>query len=418
MRSWLSFENRLLLLLAIAEATLLLDRLSVGFLASFLSEDLHLTNLQLGLLSSLFSGSFAISGYAVSGVSDRTGQRWIWLLALIVLFSGASALSGFTTGFAQLAGVRVLLGLFEGPFLPIALALMGKHSSPHRRSFNLAFVQNFGAFVLAQLAGPIILVYFAVHHGWRAAFFFTAVPGIIVAVLMLGLSRLAPDVKPIAHPNTGESAGLATPDSIWQRNVLLCVAIAACMGSWILLQMTFLPKYLVQVAGLDPTRMSFVMSVLGIGGCVSSLALPLLSDRFGRRAMLVCGTLIALSTPIGILFAYSSPAALTFSILVGSIAFGCSPLYVAIVPSESVGPGARARAVALVSASSAIMGGVVAPALAGRLADAYGLAMPFRLTAGLAVTAGLFACLLRPARPTISSAPERRSVVLRPHEKM
>ena len=166
-------ENRLIVVLAVAEAALLLDRLSLGFLAPFLATDMHLTNLQLGLLSSLFSASFALCGYAISGISDRSGKRWTWLILLVVLFSAVSALSGFSTGFAQLAAARVVLGIFEGPFLPIALALMASHSAPKRRTFNLAFVQNFGAFVLAQLAGPIVIVYVAVQFGWRSAFIFT-----------------------------------------------------------------------------------------------------------------------------------------------------------------------------------------------------------------------------------------------------
>ena len=412
MRIW-DVENRLLVLLSVAEATLLLDRLSVGFLGPFLATDLHLSNLQLGMLSSLFSASFALSGYLVSAASDRSGRRWSWLIGLILLFSAVSALNGFSQTFGQLAAARVILGLFEGPFLPIALSLMADQSSPGRRSFNMAFVQNVGAFLLAQLAGPIILVFFAVHFSWRGAFFLTATPGLVVAALMPVLRRYAPDMRMSASSSARDTRGYPETGSIWQRNVLLCVAIAACMGSWILLQMTFLPKYLVQVAELDPTRMSLVMSLLGIGGCAASVLLPVLSDRFGRRAMLVLGTVVAIASPLGTLFAYQSTALLTVAILIGSIAFGCSPLYVAIVPSDSVAPEVRARALALVSASSAIMGGIVAPSVAGHLADKYGLAMPFWLAGSLSLVAAVLVSLLKPTAHRLLAGTPQSSVIVR-----
>ena len=219
----------------------------------------------------------------------------------------------------------------------------------------------------------------------------------IVAVLMWLLSRAAPDAaEPPIEP--AKIIAAAVPNtSILQRNVVLCVAIAACMGSWILLQMAFLPKYLVEIAGMTPTHMSFVISLLGVGGCLSSLILPVASDRYGRRAVLLFGTALAMSAPLGALLAHDSPGILTASILIGSIAFGCSPLYVAIIPSETVGPWARARAVALVSASSAVVGGILAPTIGGRLADAYGLGLPLWLAAVLSTMAIILSCFLKPA---------------------
>jgi len=219
MKTLSTMENRLLVLLACAEAALLLDRLAVGFLAPFLIPDLKLSNFQLGLLSSLFSLSFAASGYLVSSLADRFGRRWTWITALILLFSGASAACGTSNSFASLAAARVTLGALEGPFLPIALAVMREHSSPGRRSFNLAFVQNVGAFLLAQLAGPIILVALAVHHGWRAAFLFTAVPGVgIAAAMFMMRHNFEEGPRQLTQPGAP-----AATEAAWDRNVWVCV---------------------------------------------------------------------------------------------------------------------------------------------------------------------------------------------------
>lgn len=377
-------ENYLLLVLACAEAALLLDRLAVGFLAPFFTPDLHLSNFQLGLLSSLFSLSFALSGYWVSAAAKRVKNRLVLLAGLVLIFSMISALCALSTGFYSFALVRILLGIAEGPFLPIALSLMADESTASRRSFNLGFVQNVGAFLLAQLLGPIVLVAFSIAHGWRAAFAFTAVPGLVLAALLLILARSAHAAGP------GENSTKGAHEPTWRpckRNLWLCVAIAACMGSWILLQMTFMPKYLVQVAGMSPEKMSFMMSLLGLGGCASSLLLPALSDRIGRRPAIMIGIGFAILTPISVLTLGHLPALMPIGIVLGSLAFGCTPLYVAVIPREAVAREDASKAIALVSASSAIMGGVVAPALAGKLADGFGLGVIFWIAGGLAIVA-------------------------------
>ncbi|QUD90234.1 MFS transporter [Phenylobacterium montanum] len=392
-------ENHLLVLLACAEAALLLDRLAVGFLAPFLIPDLKLSNLQLGLLSSLFSLSFAVSGYLVSSLADRFGRRWTWITALILLFSAASAACGTSNSFTSLAAARIVLGTLEGPFLPIALAVMRERSSPARRSFNLAFVQNVGAFLLAQLAGPIILIGLAVHHGWRAAFLFTAVPGVGIAAVMFMMRRnVAQGVRPLAQTGVATT----TAEAAWDRNVWVCVGIAACMGSWILLQMTFLPKYLVQ-AGLTPTHMSLVMSLLGVGGCAASITLPPLSDRLGRRYALRIGIALGLIGPLVALTVHA-PLVLSVGILVGSIGLGCAPLYTSIIPADSSGHASTARAMAMVAGSSAIFGGVIAPSIGGILADRFGLSAILVLADVLAGLGLLLTLWLR--RPIVTDTVE------------
>lgn len=406
MHSLFRRENYLLLVLACAEAALLLDRLAVGFLAPFFARDMSLSNFQLGLLSSLFSLSFAISGYWVSAVVQKAISPRLLLAGLVALFSVVSAFCALSTGFATFALVRILLGAAEGPFLPIALAIMAEESSSGRRSFNLGFVQNVGAFLLAQLVGPIVLVAFAVAHGWRAAFAFTAMPGLLLAILLLIIAR----GKPVPAAATAAVSVAQPPHTPNRRNLWLCVLIAACMGSWILLQMTFMPKYLVQSAGMTPSHMSLVMSLLGLGGCASSLLLPALSDRFGRRPVIMTGISFAILTPISLLLLAHSPTLLPIGVVLGSLAFGCSPLYVAVIPREAVPPEQTSRAIALVSASSAVAGGVIAPALAGRLADTFGLSAIFWVAGGLAIVA--FAVASQIGASTAAGASARADALL------
>ena len=127
-----------------------IDRLALGFLASYVAADLDLTNFQLGLLSSSFSVSFALSGYGISALSDRAGNRRAFLVACTLTFSLLSAATGLARGFVFLLAVRLLLGISEGPVLPLLQSVMIPASSTQRRAFNVAFLQNVAPFLLGQ----------------------------------------------------------------------------------------------------------------------------------------------------------------------------------------------------------------------------------------------------------------------------
>jgi MFS family permease len=376
-----SYENRLLLTLSIAESSMFIDRLALGMLAPFVAKELALSNFQLGLLSSGFSLTYAVSGYYVAGFSDRSGQRRNFLILSTLVFSLLSAATGFAFGLVYLFVLRLLLGIAEGPFLPILQSVMVPASSPHRRGFNIGFLQNVAPFLLGQLASPIVLTQLATSFNWRTTFFMTAIPGLLIIPF---IHRLV--------PNRAETMAAAAvfPDSLQRdttklfrvRNVMLCVVLAACTGTWILLNNTFLPLYLVKVSGYSATQMGFMMSLLGVGGCAASLVLPALSDRIGRKPVLIGGFALGLATPLGVLLAAHHPPVLMAAIAVGSCVLGCTPLTITIVPADSVHSRSLARAIGLTSASSAIVGGVVMPTVAGRLADGYGLQVPIWITLG------------------------------------
>jgi MFS family permease len=376
-----SYENRLLLTLSIAESSMFIDRLALGMLAPFVAKELALSNFQFGLLSSGFSLAYAISGYYVAGFSDRSGQRRNFLILSTLVFSLLSAATGFASGLVYLLVLRLLLGIAEGPFLPILQSVMVPASSPHRRGFNIGFLQNVSPFLLGQLASPIVLTQLATSFNWRMTFFMTAIPGLLIIPF---IHRLVPkrSQTTTAAAVSAHSLERHTTKLFRIRNVMLCVALAACTGTWILLNNTFLPLYLVKVSGYSATQMGFMMSLLGVGGCAASLILPALSDRIGRKPVLIAGFALGLTTPLGVLLAAHNPPVLMAAIAVGSCVLGCTPLIITIVPADSVHSRSLARAIGLTSASSAIVGGVVMPAVAGRLADWYGLQVPIWITLG------------------------------------
>jgi MFS family permease len=75
-----SYENKLLILLSFIFGFVLFDRMALNFLVPFFEKELHLNNTQIGLLASLLALAWAISGFVIGRLSDKTGHRKKYLL--------------------------------------------------------------------------------------------------------------------------------------------------------------------------------------------------------------------------------------------------------------------------------------------------------------------------------------------------
>jgi MFS family permease len=145
--------------------------------------------------------------------------------------------------------------------------------------------------------------------------------------------------------------------------------------------------------------MSWLMSVLGLSAAFFSFIVPGLSDRYGRRPVVVIFNLVGILVPLAALYFTGSLYALAALIFVGWSASGTFPLFMATIPSETIPARYVATSLGMVVGLGEILGGVLGPALAGRAADLHGLSAPLYIQAGCAVAGMLLALLLRETAP-------------------
>jgi MFS transporter, Spinster family, sphingosine-1-phosphate transporter len=114
-------------------------------------------------------------------------NRWRVIAVGVILWSAATALSGAATSYPLLALARVLVGVGEATYGPLAPAILCDHFPPSRRSFVL------GLFSAAVPIGSALGYLFAglvikAHLTWHHAFFIVAPPGAVVGFFCLFLS--------------------------------------------------------------------------------------------------------------------------------------------------------------------------------------------------------------------------------------
>ncbi len=369
------YENALLILLGLSFGFAFFDRNSASVLIPYMAKDLSLTNTQSALINSVLSAMWALGAYVIARWSDTRGSRKPFLLAFLLIFSACSILSGLAHSFPVLLLSRAIMGAVEGPFLPVCLAIMAVESSPSRRGVNAGIMQNFFAALLGQSLAPWLLPIIAEQYGWRAAFFVAGVPGLLCAFAIWLWVR-----EPTKEAQAALQASIATGaaddgrtiglfDMLAVRNVFVCCLISVFMVGWFVMGWTFLPKFLTTVRGMPGPAMGSLLSVLGFASAVSGFGAPWLSDRIGRKPVMIVFCLLAALTALGAVYFQGSTLALGVLLFVGWLATGTFPLFMGVIPGESIPRRYAATAMGLVVCVGEILGGSLLVALAGKSAD-------------------------------------------------
>jgi MFS transporter, ACS family, hexuronate transporter len=179
----------------------------------------------------------------------------------------------------------------------------------------------------------------------------------------------------------------------------LCAMIATLLVAYLLICWGFMPLYLTKMRGFDPDTMSWLMATLGISAGIGSFVVPAISDYVGRKPVMIMVPLIGVILPLGAMFFEGSTWILAAIFFFGWALNGTFSLFMATIPSETVDPKHTATVLGLVMGTGEILGGVIGPLAAGKIADLTSLNAPMWIMLGLAIVAGLLALGLRETAP-------------------
>jgi predicted MFS family arabinose efflux permease len=390
------YQVMLAALLSINFGIVFFDRNASNFLMPFIQPDLHLNNTQVGVLAGALSLTWAIAAFGIGLVSDKTGLRKGLLVLATLAFSVCSFLTGIAASFAMMLGARLLMGVAEGGIMPISHSMIATEVEPRHRGLAMGVTQNFGSNLLGSFVAPVLLVSFAQQFGWRHAFFLAGAPGLLTALLMWRFLKEAP-----VAIQTGARPSGSLREALAERNVVICAVLGVLLVSYLVLCWAFMPLYLTQVRHYDAQTMGWLMGTLGISATIGAFAISALSDRVGRRPLLIIMPLIAVILPLGAMYYEGSVWGLAAIFFVGWGVNGIFPLFMGTVPSESVSPRHMATALGICMGTGEILGGVLAPSLAGTVADRVGLQAPLWMMLGVTVAGALLAFGLRETAPRV-----------------
>ncbi len=388
------YERTLVAILFFSWGTVFLDRMSQLYLAPYIAPEFHLTHEQIGVLASVLAVTWALSTLVFGAISDRFGRRRI-LIPAVFAFSLLSWLSGIVHNYHQLLLVRGLMGIAEGPAWSIMTALIEESSDESRRGRNIGIVVSAAALVGLAVA-PVLTTQIAARFGWRWAFFVAGIPGFVMGMLIWKFVREPRrDSERAFH---GHAIRFKDYLSILRyRNIWLCCAGASGFISWLFLENVFAPLYITEVAHQPATTAGFLLGASGLGSFCFGLLLPALSDRWGRKPVLLLMAGMATFVPLSLLVSplYSYPWLLAGIVFLMNTSQGIPALMLVLVPTESVPAQFAATAIGLTTLTGELVGATLAPVVGGALAQLHGLAAPLLMSAGGTVVVFLATLFLK-----------------------
>jgi MFS family permease len=389
------YENSLVAILFFTWGTVFMGRMSALYLAPYFAPEFHLSHGQVGTVASVLAITWAVSTFAFGALSDRVGRKPI-LVPAVFIFSILSWASGLADGFYQLLLVRALMGLAGGPTWSTMTALIEESSPSARRGRNIGLVVSAAALV-GLAAAPVLTTQVAARWGWRSAFFVGGAPGLLMTLLLWKFVE-----EPAAASGAHEKPSFSEYISILRyRNIWLCCLGAAGFMSWLFAVNVFAPLYVTEVAHQLPTTAGFLLGASGLGSFFLGFLLPALSDRWGRKPvlLLMAGTsaIVPLAFLVPVLYVY--PLLLGFVVCITNCGQGIASLILVLVPTESVPPQFRATSIGLATLVGEVVGGTATPLLAGALAQRRGLAVTMWLAAAASALIFVITLFLRETAP-------------------
>jgi MFS family permease len=382
-----------LAVLSVVTLFALVDRQVLVLLSEPIRKQLGLSDFQLGLLQGTAVTLFAaLAAYPISWLADRLDRRRV-MAACVLAWSAACAACGLAQSYPQLLLASALVGAAEAGLVPITYALIPALFAPSRlqvanSSYGLA--TGIGGSATIALCGllvaqveswrPLLPAAMQGLEGWRLSFFAAALPGPLMALLVLSITaraaRAAPASADAAAPALRTAAAKLLPHLRQHRSTFLhfCGGVGlsffgfGAVGGWI-------ANMLMRQFAQTPLQVGNGMGLAGgiglaLGFAISAFGLRPLMARLGHRLPLRSLWIATLCTAAinGLLML--STSALQVYVLYGVMIMCLAlagMLYVTALQGLATG-GVRARVVAMQTALNAAAGAIAVP-MVGLLSD-------------------------------------------------
>ncbi len=159
-----------------------IDRSVLFAVQPLVQSEFHLTNTQIGYLTSAFLGFYMIAAPFTGPLADRYSRKKIIVLGAI-FWSALTLLTAVTHTYWELLVRHTLVGVGEATFVTIAPTFVADLFPESKRG------RIFGIFYLAipvgTAAGYLLGGKLGPHFGWRFPFYIAAFPGFLLALSML-----------------------------------------------------------------------------------------------------------------------------------------------------------------------------------------------------------------------------------------
>jgi MFS transporter, Spinster family, sphingosine-1-phosphate transporter len=353
------------------------DRYVLPSVAIPIEREFHLNDAQFGALTTAFLLVYAIAAVPFGIWGDRGVRRTVIGVG-VTIWSIATLFTGLARSFAQLFATRAVLGIGEAGYFPAGTSLLADYfPAPTRaRAMSIWSAGTYVGIAVGFAGGGLI----ASRFGWRLAFYLTAIPGVILALLAFRLrepargsaeasGRRAEPISRVTVAHFGALWSVRTLRATIAAETILFFVLAGA-AAWL---PTYLSRSFNLGVGASGTLAGGIL-VLGVwtgcraGGGIADRGVA----RRGARGNLEVGIVGFLAGAVFVLIALtvSSLALFCAALLLGVFALSLYNGPYTAIKQGVVIPTLRASAITLALLIEHLMGDSYSPFAVGLLSDA------------------------------------------------
>ena len=369
-------------------------------LLPLIGNELGLSFSQIGSILTCQFTAGALSNLPGGMVVDAIGRKGL-LMAVALSWIGVPYLvMGFSHSYWMLLVCAAMVGIGNNLWHPTAIPLLAQNH-PERRGLVVsihAMGGNLGDAIAPLAVGAMLTVF-----SWRDVVVMNVVPGVVASILLLlSLGRIDGGGSMDAdRPSAGRRgvvdifAGVRILFA--NRTVLMLSLGSAVRAMTAMTLLTFLPVFLSSDLGYSPAWVGASLFALQAAGFAAAPVTGHLSDRMGRRSVIMTSMVMSGVVLLFMAFAGRSPAFVLFVAFLGFFLFAIRAVLQAWLLDATPRRLAGTSVGIMFGAQAA--GAAIGPLIGGLIADHYGIIATFYYLAATIVVANMF-IFFTPLTPT------------------
>ncbi len=355
-------------------------------LLPLIGKELGLSYSQIGLIMTCQYIASAVANVPGGVLVDTVGRKGL-LMGISLFWVGFPyLLIGFTHSYPMLLVCIALVGFGNSLWHPTAIPTLGQRY-PERKGLVLS-VHGMGGNVGDAIA-PLVLDFALAAFSWREVVVLNVLPGLVVALLMFALLGSIQLGAQRAH-GEGQSLGeymSGLRQLLRNRSLVLLSTGSSFRTMTQSALLTFLPLYLAREMGYSPAWVGACLFMLQAAGFAAAPVAGHMSDRMGRKQILVGSMLTSAVVLVFMGFAGGSPWFIFLVAVLGFFLYATRPVIQAwmldMTPKNMGG-----SSIGVLFGAQAL-GAALGPWFGGLIADHYGILATFYFLAVTIVIANV-----------------------------
>ncbi|HSE38583.1 MAG TPA: MFS transporter, partial [Blastocatellia bacterium] len=162
------------------------DRQAIFSVFELLKSEMHLSDVQLGIVGASFMWVYAAVGPIAGLVGDRINRKTL-IIAGLIFWSLITIATAVSTRYTHLVIFRALEGFGEAFYFPASMSMLSAYHGAGTRSRAMSIHQS--SVYAGTIAGGSVAGVLGQYYGWRSSFYLFGSLGIVLGVLLLVLLR-------------------------------------------------------------------------------------------------------------------------------------------------------------------------------------------------------------------------------------